>query len=77
MTDIDQTYKRLTAALTNTRDTLADACYDLQISLDDVDDEILEQYCQECSNCGIWGIDHRIDDDGFPVCKICSSITLC
>lgn len=71
MTDTDQMYKRLTKALSSTRKTLAEACEELAISPDDVDDELLEHYCHECSNCGIWGTDHRTDEDGFAVCKIC------
>ena len=25
----------------------------------------------ECSHCGIWGDNHRRDEDDFPICKLC------
>lgn len=71
MTDTNQTYKRLSKRLTGTRKTLTEACRDAGIDIEDVDDAVLEQYCSECSNCGIWGTDHRTDSDGFPICKLC------
>jgi hypothetical protein len=71
MTDINQLYKRLTNKLTGSRRTLTEACHDAGIDIEDIDDYLLEQYCKECSHCGIWGTDHKIDTDDFPVCRIC------
>ena len=71
MTDINQTYKRLTNKLKGSRKTLTEACYDAGIDIEDIDDYLLEQYCKECSHCGIWGTDHKTDQDEFPVCRIC------
>ena len=71
MTDTIQTYKRLTRVLTGTRKTLAEACKDLEISIDIIEDDVLEHHCQECSHCGIWGTAHRVDEDEFPVCGLC------
>lgn len=70
MTDTNQ-YKRLTSHLNRTRVALSDACQELDIDPDEVQDEILEQHIQECSHCGIWGTNHRRDEDEFPVCKLC------
>ena len=74
MTDTNQIYKRLTKRLHKTRKTLSEACYELGIAIDDVDDFLLEQHIQECSHCGVWGVDHRSDADDFPVCKLCYSL---
>ena len=71
MTDINQMYKRLTKKLSGTRKTLAEACEDAGIDPETLDDYLLEEYCKECSHCGIWGTDHKIDQDDFPVCRIC------
>lgn len=73
MTDTNQ-YRRLTRYLNKTRKTLTEACLDLNISIDDVDDYDLEQYISECSHCGIWGTDHKHDEDDFLVCKLCFSL---
>lgn len=71
MTDINPMYKRLTKKLTGSRRTLTEACYDAGIDIEDIDDYLLEEYCKECSHCGIWGTDHKTDTDEFPVCRIC------
>ena len=73
MTDTNQ-YKRLASHLTKTRKTLGEACKDLDIDINEVDDYELEQHIEECSHCGIWGSDHRHDEDDFPVCKLCFSL---
>ena len=73
MTDTNQ-YKRLAKKLDRTRKTLTEACKELGIDIDFVDDFDLEQHIQECSHCGIWGIDHRRDSDDFPVCRLCFSL---
>jgi len=67
-------YKRLTKVLTGTRKTLAEACRELEIDINLVEDDLLEKDCQECSHCGIWGISHRLDEDDFPVCRLCYSL---
>jgi hypothetical protein len=74
MTDTNPTYRRLTKQLSGTRKTLTQACIDAGIDIEDVDDYLLEQYCTECSHCGIWGSDHKMDPDQFPVCKLCVSL---
>ena len=71
MTDINQMYKRLTNKLKGSRKTLTEACQDAGIDIEDVDDYLLEQYCKECSHCGIWGTEHKTDSDQFPVCRLC------
>lgn len=71
MTDTNQTYKRLSKRLSGTRKTLTEACQDAGIDIEDIDDYLLEEYCKECAHCGIWGGDHKVDEDGFPVCRIC------
>ena len=71
MIDTNQTYRRLTKALSGTRKTLTEACQDIGIHINDVDDYLLEQHCLECSHCGIWGTNHRLDNDEFPVCQLC------
>jgi hypothetical protein len=74
MTDTNQTYKRLTKKLVGTRKTLQEVCRDAGIDIDDIDDGILEQHCCECAHCGIWGRDHKLDEDEFFVCKVCFSV---
>jgi len=74
MTDTNPQYQKLTKELSGTRKTLAEACETLNIDPDDIDDELLEHHCCECSNCGIWGTDHRTDRDGFAICKVCFQI---
>ena len=71
MTDINNLYTRLTKKLTGTRKTLGEACEDAGIDIETLDDYLLEEYCKECSHCGIWGTDHKTDVDDFPVCRIC------
>ena len=73
MIDTNQ-YKRLAKRLNKTRKTLSEACLELNIPLDEVDDFELDQHIQECSHCGIWGTDHRYDEDEFLVCKLCFSL---
>ena len=73
MTDTNL-YRKLSRYLNKTRKTLSEACKDLNIEIDDVDDYELEQHISECSHCGIWGNDHRHDEDDFPVCKLCFSL---
>lgn len=73
MTDTNQ-YKRLAKRLDRTRKTLSEACQELGIDIDYVDDFDLEQHITECSHCGIWGTEHKQDDDKFAVCKLCFSL---
>ena len=73
MTDTNQ-YRRLSQYLNKTRKTLGEACEELEIDIDDVDDYELEQHIEECSHCGIWGSDHKHDEDDFAVCKLCFSL---
>lgn len=73
MTDTNP-YSRLRAYLNKTRVNLSDACYELDIDIDTIDDSVLETHITECSHCGIWGTDHKLDEDEFPVCKLCFSL---
>lgn len=74
MTDTNHQYKRLANRLNRTRKTLWEVCRELDIDMDYIDDTTLDQHIQECSHCGIWGTDHRVDSDEFPVCKLCYSL---
>jgi hypothetical protein len=71
MTDTNQLYLLLASKLNRSRKTLSDACYELNIDPETVDDYTLEQYAQECSHCGIWGNNHKRDEDNFPICRLC------
>lgn len=73
MTDTNP-YKRLARCLNKSRKTLSEACKELDIDIDFIDDADLDDHIQECSHCGIWGIDHKHDEDEFPVCKLCFSL---
>ena len=73
MTDTNL-HKILSTCLNKTRKSLSEACDELNIDIDLIDDYELEQYIEECSHCGIWGNDHRHDEDDFPVCKLCFSL---
>lgn len=73
MTDTNQ-YKRLSKYLNRTRKTLWEACRELDIDTDYVDDNVLEQHIQECTHCGIWGTNHILDLDDFPICKVCETV---
>lgn len=75
MTDTNHQYKRLAKYLSRTRKTLFEACRELDIDIEYVDDHTLEQHVCECSHCGIWGTDHLLDLDGFPLCKVCEKIS--
>lgn len=67
-------YKRLARRLNKTRKTLSEACVELGIDIDDVDDFDLDQHIQECSHCGVWGDKHKEDEDGFLVCPLCFNL---
>lgn len=71
MTDTNQHYRQLTKKLNRTRKTLWEACEELDIDPNTVDDYELESYVTECSNCGIWGTNHRRDSDNFSICNYC------
>ena len=71
MTDISPSYRRLSKYLTGTRKTLTQACRDLDIDIEDVDDSYLGKVVQQCSHCDIWGRQHINDRDDNPVCALC------
>ena len=71
MTDISPKYRRLAKHLNKSRKTLSQACNELDIDIDDIEDDILAHYVSECSHCDIWGTTHRLDEDNFPVCSLC------
>ena len=68
---IDPTYRRLTKALTGTRKTLTQACRELGIDIEDIDDSILTDQVMTCSHCDIWGTNHIEDKYENPVCTLC------
>jgi hypothetical protein len=71
MTDINLTYQRLAKNLSGTRKTLVQICRELDIDIDNIEDDMLCEYVNECSHCDIWGTTHRRDEDDFPVCVLC------
>lgn len=74
MTDSRQTYRRLAKALNGTRKTLSQACRDLGIDMDNVEDELLQNTIDQCSHCNIWS--HKLieDLDGMPICTLCERL---
>ena len=73
MTDIPRPrmYKRLAKVLNTTRKTLTQACTELDIILDNVEDDLLQQEIDQCSHCNIWSFKLIEDLDGIPVCPVC------
>ena len=71
MTDTNSNYYRLAKHLNKTRKSLQQACSELAINYDVVNDMDLEEHVQECCNCSIWGTKHKRDLDDFPICDIC------
>jgi alpha-D-ribose 1-methylphosphonate 5-triphosphate diphosphatase PhnM len=71
MTDINHNYKNLANQLNRSRKTLWEVCQELSIDFATIDDHTLEQHVQECAHCGVWGTQHRRDEDGFFVCNLC------
>lgn len=64
-------YRKLARHLNKTRKTLTQACNELEIDLDDVEDEHLQAAIDQCSHCNIWSTDLKDDDDGNLVCALC------
>ena len=50
------------------------ACRDVDIDLDDVDDYFLDKVILQCSHCDIWGTQHKPDLDQNPICTLCSRL---
>ena len=73
MTD-SNLYKKLAKRLNRTRKSLSEVCQEIDTDIDFIDDYELDKHIQECSHCGIWGTDHRHDEDDFPVCKLCFNL---
>ncbi len=74
MTDINPLYRRLAKALNGTRKTLTDACRELDISIEDVDDYYLQDAIDQCSHCNIWTHNLVEDLDGNPICGVCERL---
>jgi hypothetical protein len=70
----DPTYRKLTKSLSGTRKTLTQACRDVGVDIDDVDDGLLSTFVSQCSHCDIWGTVHVEDKDENPVCVLCYSL---
>jgi hypothetical protein len=64
-------YKRLAKNLLNTRKPLFQACKELGIDMEDVDDYLLQQTIDQCSHCNIWSTKLVEDLDGNPICPLC------
>jgi hypothetical protein len=60
--------------LDKTRKSLQEACDELELPIDLIDESSLDQYIVECSHCGIWTKTPRWDQDDFPVCKLCFTL---
>lgn len=67
-------YSDLEDTLLGTRRTLASACNELEIYLDDIDP--LNLMVTNCSSCGIWHRSQNIIDDldSNPICKYCEDL---
>ena len=74
MTDTSPPYRRLAKALNGTRKSLSQACYDLDIDMDAVDDATLQNAIDQCSHCNIWSDKLVEDQDGMPICKLCDRL---
>lgn len=74
MIDTNQTYRRLAKALNGTRKTLSQVCRDLDISIDDVHDDLLQNTIDQCSHCNIWSNKLIEDLDGMPICTLCERL---
>lgn len=74
MTDTNPTYRRLTKSLNGTRKTLTQACRDLNIDLDDIEDYILQSTIDQCSHCNVWSTKLIEDLDGMPICGLCERL---
>jgi hypothetical protein len=68
-------YKRLAKHLTKTRKPLWQACKELDIPIDDIDDTVLTSLIVNCTHCDIWGTNHVPDLDDNPICVTCLQIT--
>lgn len=64
-------YRRLAKQLNKTRKTLTQACNELGIDIDDVEDEYLQAAIDQCSHCNIWSTTLDDDEDGNLVCDLC------
>lgn len=64
-------YRKLVKNLSGTRKTLMQACRDVDIDLDEVDDYFLDKVVSQCSHCDIWGTQHKPDLDQNPICGLC------
>lgn len=71
MTDTNQSYKRLTKALSKTRKSLTQTCHELGIDLDSIEDHILVKHIDQCSHCNIWSTELQQDLDDNPICRTC------
>lgn len=64
-------YRRLAKHLNRTRKTLTQACNELNIDLDTVEDEYLQAAIDQCSHCNVWSKDLDDDEYGNLVCQLC------
>lgn len=69
--DMPPRYRKLVKNLSGTRKTLMQACRDVDIELEEVDDSILDKAILQCSHCDIWGTQHKPDLDHNPICGLC------
>lgn len=55
--------------LLNTRRSLSEVCYELDIDVETVDTDKLGVY--QCCGCGLWQTKLFPDLDGTPICRFC------
>ena len=64
-------YRKLVKNLSGTRKTLMQACRDVDMDLEEVNDYYLDKVILQCSHCDIWGTQHKPDLDHNPICGLC------
>ena len=62
-------YKRLRLTLNNTRKSVFQACEELDIDFEQVDQSLLE--IDQCTHCGRWSLTLVDDLDQNPICRFC------
>jgi hypothetical protein len=74
MIDTNPDYARLAKYLTKTRKSLIDACNELDIDIDYIDDTLLQEKIDQCSHCNIWSRQLIADLDDNLVCPLCAQL---
>lgn len=74
MIDTNPNYDKLAKYLVKTRKSLYEACNELDIEIDTIDDNLLQQKIDQCSHCNIWSRQLVADLDDNPVCPLCAQL---